>query len=230
MTLTVENIKYSIFGKYDFMEATPDNVSQLYGIFGKDKFLPNMVQMIQIEQPKNIVTKVMRPQFVNEDLKCTVTFLPERIDIEIKEENDTNLDIIIGYYTEIIEKFQLKINRVALNTSATITVSTEEELQNIRRGIINEKSYPYGEDIIEWGTRNVSRKKCENLDEVANVGQNIGLVSDSGIYVKQIKVDTDINTLAERNTERFDALSCKLFFVQATAWNKEILENLEGIV
>lgn len=155
MTLTANNIKYSIFGKYDFMEATPDNVSKLYSIFGKDKFLPNMLQMIQIEQPQNTVTTVMRPQFVNEDMKCTITFLPERIDVEMKEGYSINLEKVIGYYEELIKTFELKINRIALNASAAISVPTSEVSEMIRKEILNQKSYPYQENIIEWGSKNV---------------------------------------------------------------------------
>lgn len=186
------------------MKATSENVSKLYGIFGKDNFLPNMVQMIQIEQPQNIVTTVMRPQFVNENMKCYITFLPERIDVEIKEGKSISLDTIIEYYAEIIKAFELKINRIALNASAVISVSTPEESKALRKDILNEKAYPYEEKIIEWGSRNVSRKKCDDLDEIANVGQNIqsiGLSLSDEIFINQIKIDTDINTLAEKKVK-----------------------------
>ncbi len=85
MELNIQNIKYSIFGNYDFLEANQDNVSKLYKILGQDGFLPNMIQMIQIEQPTNKVTKKSRPQFIFEEKKCSMIFLPDRIDIEIKE-------------------------------------------------------------------------------------------------------------------------------------------------
>lgn len=138
---------------------------------------------------------------------------------------------IIEYYAEIIKTFELKINRIALNASAVISVSTPEESEALRRDILNEKSYPYKENIIEWGSRNVSRKKCDDLDEIANVGQNIQSISLSSgdeIFIKQIKIDTDINTLAEKKNERFDVSSCRLFFKNATEWNREIFDNIEG--
>ena len=174
----------------------------------------------------------MRPQFINEDMKCTITFLPDRIDIETKAEGDICIDTVIGYYSEIIKKFQLKINRIALNVSMIMDVLTPEKTDALRKGIINENSYPYNEEVIEWGTRNVSRKECIDLGELVNVGQiiqSMGFVTGNGRCVKQIQIDTDINTLAENSDDRFDALSCKLFFAQANIWNKEIFDNFERI-
>ena len=233
MTLTVNSTKYSIFGKYDFMEATPDNVSKLWNIFGKDEFLPNIVQMIQIEQPQNVVTKLMRPQFVNVGKGCNVTFLPDRIDIEMNDGKCIKLGVIIEYYDKIIKAFNLKINTIALNSSAIIHVSTLEESEVLRKGILCEKSYPYSENIIEWESRNVARKECDGLGELAKAGpnlQSIATATDTGISIAQIQIDTDINTLAEKSVERFDVLSCKTFFACATTWNKELLDNLERIV
>lgn len=232
MALTINSIKYSIFGKYDFMEAASDIVSKLYGIFGKDKFIPNMLQMIQIEQPQNTVTKIMRPQFINEDMGCSVTCLPDRIDIEIKESENRNLDAVVEYYEAIIKTFELKINRIALNASASISITTKEESEDLRKSILNEKAYPYNENIVEWEARNVSRKKCDDLDEMVNVGQLICCVESvttDGIIMKQIKIDTDINTLAEKKNERFDGSSCRSFFVNAIVWSQEILDNLGNI-
>lgn len=232
MALTIENIKYSILGKYDFLEATPENVSKLYKLFGKEQFLPNMVQMIQIQQPKNIVTQVSRPQFINSQLQCTITILPDRIDIEAKE--NLPLDTIVDYITRIISEFELKIQRLALNVNAVWRDLQACEMDRLKRTLIAEGAYPYVDSLIEWSSRNVSRQKwSDTVDEMINVGQNIqsrGSLLDGTLITNQVMVGTDINTLGENMQERFDGASCKDFYENACGWNQTLLDNLKGII
>lgn len=232
MALKIESTKYSIFGKYDFLEATPENISKLYEIFGKEQFLPNMVQMIQIEQPKNIVKQVARPQFINSALNCSITFLPDRIDIE--EKGKLSLDQVVDYFNQIIIAFELKIQRLAMNTGAMWSNLNSEDMEKLKKSFVASQAYPYVNDLIEWSSRNVSRQHWKgSIDEQINVGQNIqniveivnGVVSSS-----QVRVDTDINTLGENTEERFDSKLCKEFYQNANVWNQALLENLKGII
>lgn len=65
MNTKIVTVKYSIFGKYDFVDNTPENVSKLYEKFGEEGFMPNMVPLLKIEQPQNNVCQLLRPQLVN---------------------------------------------------------------------------------------------------------------------------------------------------------------------
>ena len=59
MEINVMTVKYSIFGNYDFVDNTPENVSKLYESFGKEGFMPNMVTLLKIEQPQNKVDQLL---------------------------------------------------------------------------------------------------------------------------------------------------------------------------
>lgn len=232
MELGTKSVKYSIFGNYDFLEANQANVSKLYQILGQDGFLPDMIQMIQIEQPKNVVTKKSRPQFVHNEKKCGMVFLPDRIDMEVRENGSLEFGSAMGYLEQVIDIFELKIYRIALNAAVTMTVTTQEEGEKIRKKIISEQSYPFNEGLIEWGTRNVARKICMGIDEDVNIGQNIEsiAVAESGhVVVKGIQAKIDINTLGENRKERFSIESCRRFFEEALKWKESIINNLEGI-
>ncbi len=232
MELNIQNIKYSIFGNYDFLEANQDNVSKLYKILGQDGFLPNMIQMIQIEQPTNKVTKKSRPQFICEEKKCSIIFLPDRIDIEIKEGGSLEFCSAIGYLGKIIEAFELKIYRIALNSTAVSKITSKEEGEGIWKKIIAGQSYPFCENTIEWGTKNVARMECAGLGENVNIGQNIesiAVAEHGNVEVKGIQVKIDINTLGENMEDRFSIESCKVFFKEALKWKEDIINNLKGI-
>lgn len=216
-------IKYSIFGKFDFLEANPTNISKMYGIFGKYNFLPNMIQMIQIQHPQNTITTISRPQFINNDMKCNITFLSERIDIEFKEVE--NFSIAMDYYNEILDTFPLEVNRIALNTGLFINSTTSEERESIRTAFINNNSYPFEEEVFEWNTRNVARKKCDEINEFVNVCQN---VTCDGM-ANPIQVDIDINTLGELTENRFKFEDFSAFFSKADMWAEEIIENIKGL-
>ena len=82
MEKKVLSVKYSIFGRYDYIEATPETISKLFQNFASDEFMPNMINLLKIQQPQNTVQQILRPQLINRKLACTISLLPERVDVE----------------------------------------------------------------------------------------------------------------------------------------------------
>lgn len=229
MSLEIKKVKYSIFGPYEPLEATPGNVSKIYEILGPEQYLPDLFKIIEIQQPDNTIKQINRMQFVNNQTSSKIAILPERLDIE------TNMgmapDLVFRYLNQIIELFDLKINRIALNTNAVWDNPSEEDIKIITKKLISKEAYPYTDSLIEWSSRNVARKMCSGIGEEINIGQNIqstaGLVNGK-VQTTQIRVDTDINTLGENSAERFNSRDCKEFFKDASKWNQNLLDNLKG--
>lgn len=221
------SVKYSLFGRYDYIDATPENVSKLYGIFGQEGFMPNMVTLLKIIQPQNTVEQTLRPQLINKKDNCVITILPERVDIEFS--NGVSTAKNMQYISSIIELFSLKISRIALNTSTGIDSLTGEELLNFNAKLTAPANYDEENDLIEYSSRRVSRKHADCIGELINVGRNITGITESidgKLSISRIQVDTDINTLAEFSQERFTIDSCKDFFEVATVINNDVINNI----
>lgn len=230
MNTKIVTVKYSIFGKYDFVDNTPENVSKLYEKFGEEGFMPNMVPLLKIEQPQNNVCQLLRPQLVNNAMPCTITILPERVDIETGE----NIDIkkISEYFRRLIEMFDLKINRIALNKTTILENLTEREEKELKDKITPPENYNEEENLIEYASHRVSRKKVECLGEQINIGRNVtGLssIKDNKVVIDQVRIDTDINTLGEQIKERFTVQNCRDFFQVAAESNQDVLKNIMGV-
>lgn len=230
MNMKATTVKYSIFGRYDLIDNTPENVSKLYDNFGQEGFMPNMVTLLKIEQPQNTVDQLIRPQLVNKSMPCTITILPERVDIEMI---NVKLNIIYEYFERLIKIFDLKINRIALNTTTLLENLTEDEAKKLKDKLAPPENYCGEENLIEYASHRVARKKVECLGELINVGRNItGLssIEDGDVAIRQVQIDTDINTLGELLKERFNIKNCSDFFEVAVKCNQEVLDNMERII
>ena len=228
MNLNVLTVTYSIFGSYDFVDNTPENVSKLYEEFNQDGFMPNMVTLLKIEQPQNKVMQLLRPQLVNQVMPCTITILPERVDVETGI--NVKLDNIITFFDRILQMFELKINRIAVNKSTIIDELTKEEAAKLKDKLTPPETYKGEHNLIEYASHRVARKRVDSLGELINVGRNVtGISTANAGEINRVQVDTDINTLGENTKERFEIEDCRSFFEDALRSDQEILENMVGI-
>lgn len=231
MEINVMTVKYSIFGNYDFVDNTPENVSKLYESFGKEGFMPNMVTLLKIEQPQNKVDQLYRPQLVNKSMPCTITILPERVDIETSE--GIELEKILDYFTRIIDSFNLKINRIALNKTSIIANLTKDEQEKLNEKLTPPENCCGEQELIEYVSHRVVRKNNDYLDEKINIGRNLtsATTSTNGeTVIDKVQVDTDINTRGENTKERFEINHCEHFFEFAIECDQEILENMVRVI
>ena len=231
MDLNVLTVKYSIFGRYDFIDNNPENVSKLYEGFCKEGFMPNMVTLLKIEQPQNTVTQILRPQLINKSMPCTITILPERIDIEAGM--TVKLNDVLLFFERIMAMFELEINRIALNKTTILENLTKNEEMQLMDKLTPPENYCGEENLIEYASHRVTRKKLECIGEMINVGRNITGISsvvDRLVEISKVKVDTDINTLGEILKDRFRIEHCRGFFESALKSDQEILENMVRII
>lgn len=83
MELRTATEKYSLFGNFEAFDATPDVIAKLLSSFGSDGFIPSTLKFLKVQQPKYTVQQILRPQLINQDSSCTISILPERVDIEV---------------------------------------------------------------------------------------------------------------------------------------------------
>lgn len=193
--------------------------------------MPDIIPLFKIEQPQNTVRQLMRPQLVNNSLPCTITILPERVDIETEEKME--IDVIMEYFRRLIEMFELKISRIALYVTTLLDDLTESEAAELKNRLTPPENYSGEENLVEYASHRVARKKFECMDEVINVGRNIAgipVMEKNQLVISRVQVETDINTLSEDRRERFHADSCREFFGAAAESSREIINNVMEVI
>lgn len=231
MEKRILSVKYSIFGKYDYIEATPEIISRLFQAFAPDGFMPNMINLLKIQQPQNIVQQILRPQLINQKMSCTISLLPERVDIEFS--NSEYTDNVLDYLKRLIDLFELRISRIALNTATILDNLSEVEIKQLNTKLTPPENYCDEQNLVEYSSRRISRKALDAISENINVGRNITSIAqviEGQQVINQIQVDTDINTLGELTKERFDLDACREFFEMAANTDKDVVNNIEEIV
>lgn len=230
MEKRVLSVKYSIFGKYDYIEATPEIISKLFQAFAADEFMPNMINLLKIEQPQNTVQQILRPQLINRKMSCTISLLPERVDVEFS--NNKYTENVLDYLKRLIDLFDLRISRIALNTSTVLDNLSEAEIKQLNTKLTPPENYSNERNLVEYSSRRISRKVLDTINENINVGRNITSITqiiEGQQAINQIQIDTDINTLGELTKERFDLEACREFFGMATNTDKDVVNNIEEI-
>lgn len=231
MEKRILSVKYSIFGKYDYIEATPEIISRLFQAFAPDGFMPNMINLLKIQQPQNIVQQILRPQLINQKMSCTISLLPERVDIEFS--NSEYTDNVLDYLKRLIDLFELRISRIALNTATILDNLSEVEIKQLNTKLTPPENYCDEQNLVEYSSRRISRKVLDAISENINVGRNITSIAqviEGQQVINQIQVDTDINTLGELTKERFALDACREFFEMAANTDKDVVNNIEEIV
>ena len=220
--------RYSIFGNYEHFDAANEKVQKIYiDLLGKN-FMPNVAHVIKFEPESKDFTKAFRPQFINVELGCEISLLPDRIDLVVK--NGVALEDIIDYLRCFIDNLELKINRLAFVVEAIGDTFEKLETEELYKRLAIGVAYHYSNDVFEWGKRDVSRQQWtkDGETELVNVGQNLHGSSESGRT--SLFIETDINTLAENNNERFNIDDCESFFKRAESWNEELFNSLKELI
>ena len=175
--------------------------------------------------------QLYRPQLVNKSMPCTITILRESVDIETSE--GIELEKILDYFKRIIDSFNLKINRIALNKTSIIANLTKDEQEKLNEKLTPPEICCVELELIEYVSYSVVRKKNDYLDEKINIGRNLtsATTSTNGeTVIDKVQVDTDINTRGENTKERFEINHCEHFFEFAIECDQEILENMVRVI
>lgn len=231
MTKQKASVKYSIFGNYGSLKASPENVSRLFSGFSEKGFMPNMLTTFVVQQPQGNIQQELRPQLINTEKNCIISILPDRIDIEFSKPNyETDKDGI-DFMKSIIKIFELQYCRIALNTSTIIEDLTEEDIKKYNNifNTFSQDEVTNEDKLIEYTSRCVIRKRLKCIDEPINIGKIVNSLSvqgDESNAIRALRVDTDINTLANLTEMRFSDKALAGFFYDTQAIDSEIVKEI----
>lgn len=222
-------LQMSIFGSFENIGNDPTTVSDLISLY-KNKFIPSVIQMAEIDPVNDSVKTVNRLSMVSVDNKITIAFLPNRIDCNysFKDEATDPLEIEAKFHDMCellgsgIGYFSTIGNRIAINGRFV----TDEISLSCGDYIVSRPFYE-GTNIDEWST-NCNTVKMLNIlgvEEATNNILNIGLGENNQGKIGLI-VSFDINTIPENSFMRFKVEALSAFLEQASLNLKSMLNGL----
>lgn len=178
----INNLKLSMFGNFEKIAYTRENIEQLFKLDIGDKFVPIQYEEINLGSGE----KSKRIRLVDEESKINIHIGVERLDFEVLEIE--NLHKYIKKGEEILEKliaqFAIIINRLALNLIEVI------EFKDNYFNLI--KRLPFYESDSQYQFSNIKTKGL-NLSEGKSTKVNI--ITNFLLINPQMEIGFDINTM-----------------------------------
>lgn len=238
MDYSVLKMQLSFFGDFESLDASSDVTTKLFEAFKDNGFLPNTIQVLQVEQPSNKTTIRLRPQLINSDSGYAINVLPDRIDFAVNSRENTQIVEQFESYIEALKKvmitFALNSNRLALTATYQLNANQEQSAK-MKETLLPTFSYYKENRAIEATAHNVSRpliKIIDELPEYCNVNTDVMFKSveqDNSPDQVKTMVRFDINTLQENSANRFDKNNICTFYRIAYQIMGKIVEDLVSI-
>ncbi|PIB31279.1 hypothetical protein BFP78_12305 [Gaetbulibacter sp. 5U11] len=234
-----------LFGDFDEVEASPENISFFMSKFLPHNFIPKQVQEVSLnikgknpeDFEKDFINRISLNSF---DKKWEIAFSKDRLnfnysfDLFKKEEFDFEMfkNSILEYLSLIEEKFNKKFHRLGVVVDKLIPVKDDDRKKFFLK--FNTKSDFIGEDLIpvEWTNKIVVRKKMEELDdEIINIS-NMNSFIKAQLNSKNKQMDfegihnvIDLNTLSILKEKRFSREHVGTFLTKSNTLINEIFAN-----
>ncbi|MBS1774734.1 MAG: hypothetical protein JSS64_00450 [Bacteroidetes bacterium] len=208
----------SIFGSFDEIKPTADNIKFFIEKFSDKGFIPNQFTEVSLEiksesnkgaeTTKNVETSRLR--LSDSDKKWDIRFASDRIDFLFVNSNIGQIqmiekDVFIAEVSEFInrinEKHQIKSKRVGLITQY---LYDDIDLNKVSNVFQNKIAFFNQKPIIDWNSKTATRHKIEAINEVANLSMDVRRIQrplkvhNGTSLFDGILLNIDINTLAEK--------------------------------
>ena len=226
--------RFSIFADFQFITYNKQNIIKLLKVFDNEEFLPSVIQELL---PTGVIAQ--RIQLIAKDGFSSITFLSERIDIQIiasrKEgfnnvEIKSNKDLLANYMKTIYDVFSDVIPEA--NRLAWIVDYVNFELTSEQKSLFKnrfQKELPFFKEgetedmLIRYSAK--KRSSVNNKEEVFNVITTIGkwlTNPQTELEIDGYKIEYDINTDGNNKKNRFDKESFDDFISKASAFQEEM--------
>lgn len=254
MTMVVDRVyRISVFGNFDSIRATPDNMQFFLEAFKEDGLLPTVFQELQVSVPAGPANSVPMPvpvqriMLVTSDGSTKVSIGANRIDYDVIATTDIKLSVeqrevinqgIVKVFKAIFDKYGKNAVRLALNTESWIINLSPSEFAHFMSKYTNPISLYNGVSLDEWNTRLMVRKNAsigdnnESLNVITIIQKQImNQTTSEGVVTKHdgLAIHADINTAAENTASRFTASHIEEFIdIVVKIWD-QIIDELDGI-
>lgn len=232
MDIKSDRTQFSVFGQYLNIEASSACIGDLFLKLREFDFVPSTISVLQFQGSTQEVKVVYRPQFVNPNIGCTISILPDRIDFEyVSADLNDKPNLVersIIFLNAISQVANISGNRVAyaeaINILDQATITKIASSMEMIQGGANPST-------IEKRTHSLARRNVD-LDEKQNEVFNINFdIEYKTIFVdncatEKVQLYYDINTIAEENSFRINANNIANYFNALKLVRDQMLEEL----
>lgn len=239
------NFQISLFGSFTNIQPDLGLTMRINSSLQDDGFVPATVQVNTFNPVEQKMLQETRLQMVSTDKMWTVVFLAERIDINYSfmggDNGFTSLDGVAEKAKSICKK---AFSPIAKTTGTRLAINGQFLLKEmddttkrtfISRFLIQPKVYE-DKPLCEWNVRynsltNIytSEKTLEQCNFIINLGDVIGIDSQTGCIKRGTSLGIDINT-SPQNIENKYTIKDLLYFCDGALENmKKALYEIEGI-
>ncbi|MBB1150793.1 hypothetical protein H4K35_11815 [Myroides sp. NP-2] len=219
----------SLFGSFDEIIASNENIKFFIDNFSDRGFIPNQFIEVSVEikseNNKSETTnrnEVSRLRLNDKDKKWDIRFASDRIDFFFVNSNigqiemiDKNIfkDDVYEFIKRINNKFNIKAKRLGFVTQY---LYDQLDLSNIAKSFQNNISFFETKQITDWNMKMSSRQKSIN-DEIINSSMDLKhlnrlmKINNDITEFNGILLNIDINTLSDNEMYRFNVENIKEF-------------------
>lgn len=234
------NYQLSVFGKFT-VEPLPGVITALMNKINaetQELFLPNIINSQQIEIPSKRITTTTNLGFVTQNQKYSIAILNERIDINYKKIDDSDVDVETFYtfsvkvLVAIMDYFEIVSNRLAINIQRVCEFDSFEKLNSCGKKLVASAAYYNDKEFAEWSMRTNSQVniKLDEHQEVLNVITDISSGQDITGQKAACLFHIDINTTPQNQSMRFRKDSLPSFVESATAIATKLISDVERLI
>lgn len=234
-----------LFGDYDEVVASSENINFFIQKFLPHNFIPKQVQELSLsikgKNPEDLEKEFINRISLNSlDKKWEIVFNKDRLSFnysfDIFKKDDFDLEMfknsILEYLVLIEEKFNKKFYRLGIVVDKLLPVDEVDRNKFFLK--FNTDSNFIGEDLspVEWTSKIVVRKKIEELDnEIVNIS-NMNSFIEAQLSSKNKEIDfkgihnvVDLNTLYVITDKRFNKTHLEVFLTQANVFINKIFTH-----
>lgn len=220
---TALNYQLSILGRYSISPA-PEVITTLMAKINEtapEIFLPNIINIQQIEIPTNRVITNSHLGFVTQDQKYSIALLNDRIDVNYNKLPNSEVEMKDFYFlaekvlSTIMQSLNLNSNRLAINIQMILEMESFTRMGELGKRLLKSAEYYNDKAFCEWSTRINAQTtaKILDVDEKVNTITDISTAQSVQGDKAAVMYHIDVNTLPQNTDMRF-AYSALMPFVE----------------
>lgn len=208
--------QFGFFCSHDVVPR-PKTIAKIITELGEFDFLPSTVQAIQLG-PEPEPTQALHLQLFTQDKQWTVDFEPHRFLIQrnaVTSEESRYADDFAPRTIRILRRlndlYSGSATRLSFVTKGLCGEMSKNELNHAHKNLFSLPVLFHESDPVEWSMRQVIRReepvngKSEQLNVVADLSRIQGEIVNepNSPRIDRIQIGMDINTLHEKQEQRF---------------------------
>jgi hypothetical protein len=240
----VNNLVYQInfFSDFNNIVVSAETTMKLFSIFKEFDLLPSTFHEFN---PNNNIA-IPRPKFSSVNNEWGVLIGTQKVTIEkTKVSNELEpgsindfVEKALEIFSTFLKEYNTKGFRISLITESFLPEMGPAKLNEIYENWAKPLPFYEGNPPFEWNFRSVGKvnysisNESEKINVITNLSRVQGhmILNNAPKEFDRVKVDFDINTVAQNNNSRFTLKSVEEFLEQAVNTQSSLISEVEGVI